>query len=83
MSPMFLSEVEKFESQDERGERIRQMKSENLPVPQIMHLFAFKPERNRYLALYTQAVMRGESPLTPGQRELIAAFTSRRNECPF
>jgi AhpD family alkylhydroperoxidase len=27
--------------------------------------------------------MRGPSPLSPGQRELIAAFTSKRNECPF
>jgi len=28
-------------------------------------------------------VMRGPSPLPPGVRELIAAFTSRRNDCPF
>jgi len=27
--------------------------------------------------------MRGPSPLPPGIRELIAAFTSRRNDCPF
>ena len=83
MKPMYLADVEKFESQDERGKAIQHMKMENLPIPQILHLFAFKPERTRYLSLYTQAVMRGESPLSPGQRELIAAFTSRRNECPF
>jgi len=28
-------------------------------------------------------VMRGPSPLSPGMRELIAAFTSARNHCPF
>jgi len=28
-------------------------------------------------------VMRGPSPLSPGLRELIAAFTSRRNDCLF
>jgi AhpD family alkylhydroperoxidase len=27
--------------------------------------------------------MRGPSPLSPGLRELIAAFTSRRNDCLF
>jgi AhpD family alkylhydroperoxidase len=27
--------------------------------------------------------MRGPSPLPAGVRELIAAFTSRRNDCPF
>jgi len=46
-------------------------------------LFAFKPDRTEHLAQFTQGVMRGPSPLSPGQRELIAAFTSRRNDCPF
>lgn len=83
MRPMYLPDVENFVSYDELGESIQQMKKENLPIPQILHLFAYKAERNHYLSLYTEAVMRGESPLSPGQRELIAAFTSRRNECPF
>jgi hypothetical protein len=48
-----------------------------------MHLFAFKPDRTEPLAEFTHGVMRGPSPLSPGQRELIAAFTSRRNACPF
>jgi alkylhydroperoxidase family enzyme len=59
------------------------MREANVPVPQIMHLFAFKPDRTEHLAQFTQGVMRGPSPLSPGQRELIAAFTSRRNDCPF
>jgi len=54
-----------------------------LPVPQIMHLFAFKPDRTEFLSRFTQGVMRGPSPLSPGLRELIAAFTSRRNDCLF
>ena len=62
---------------------ITQMKAAGVPVPQIMHLFAYKPERTEFLARFTQGVMRGPSPLSPGIRELIAAFTSRRNECPF
>jgi hypothetical protein len=51
--------------------------------PQIWHLFAFKPEATVHLERWCQAVMRGPSPLSPGLRELIAAFTSGGNHCPF
>lgn len=52
-------------------------------VPQIWHLFAYKPEITRHLSAFSEGVMRGPSPLTAGFRELIAAFTSRKNHCPF
>ena len=83
MDPMFLSEVEGHEGDDERSQAIRAMKAAGQPVPQIFHLFAYKPDRTRALTEFTQGAMRGPSPLSPGMRELIAAFTSRRNECPF
>ena len=83
MKPMYLREVEACDDGSERGEAIRQMKVANVPVPQIQYLFAFKPERTDHLSCFTQAVMRGSSPLTAAQRELIAAFTSRLNQCPF
>lgn len=83
MEPMYLKDVESFDSPSPRGEAIRWMQAEGLPVPQIMHLLAFKPDRTAHLDRFTQGVMRGPSPLSPGQRELIAAFTSRVNECPF
>lgn len=81
--PMYLPEVEGHEDPGPRGDVIRKIREAGFPVPQIMHLFAFKPDRTDHLSRFTQGVMRGSSPLTPGQRELIAAFTSRRNECPF
>lgn len=83
MEPMYLKDVEAYDSPSPRGDRIRQMRQDGLPVPQIQHLFAFKPGATDHLAAFTHAVMRGPSPLSAGQRELIAAFTSRRNECPF
>jgi hypothetical protein len=83
MEPMYLPQVESHDDPGPRGEIIRQMKAAGLPVPQIMHLFAFKQDRTGHLARFTQGVMRGPSPLEPGMRELIAAFTSKRNECPF
>ena len=43
----------------------------------------FKPElREKIHAMY-EVVMRGPSPLSAGQRELIAAFTSKANHCGF
>ena len=83
MHPMFLHEVEHAEPSGTYAERIERVKASGLPVPQIMHLFAYKPDRTTFLAQFTQGVMRGPSPLPAGVRELIAAFTSRRNDCPF
>ncbi|MBI3491906.1 MAG: peroxidase [Acidobacteria bacterium] len=80
---MFLADVEEAAGGGPWAAAIAQMRGAGLPVPQIMHLFAFKPERTQHLAEFTQGVMRGPSPLSPGQRELIAAFTSKRNDCPF
>ena len=53
------------------------------PFPEIWHLFAFLPEATQHLERFTQEVMRGPAPLEPGFRELIAAWTSKRNDCPF
>lgn len=83
MDPMYLPDVEAAEPRGPHGNQIRGMREAGVPVPQILHLFAFKPDRTEHLARFTQGVMRGPSPLSPGLRELIAAFTSRRNRCPF
>ncbi len=87
MKPMHLPEVEAHDGDDQRDhprhEAIRRMRAAGAPVPQIFHLFAYKPDRTDALAEFTQGVMRGPSPLSPGERELIAAFTSRRNQCLF
>lgn len=83
MKPMYLHDVEAHEATGKRGATINAIRAAGFPVPQIMHLFAFKPERTDHLSRFTQEVMRGPSPLSAGQRELIAAFTSKRNACPF
>ena len=51
--------------------------------PQIWHLFAYLPSATTHLARFTQEILRGPAPLSPGMRELIAAYTSQRNHCPF
>ena len=83
MREMFLPEVEQGIPKGTYAGPIEGMKAAGIPVPQIMHLFAYKPDRTDHLSRFTQGVMRGPSPLSPGLRELIAAFTSRQNQCLF
>lgn len=52
-------------------------------VPQIMHLFAWRPEATEHLGRFTQEVMRHARELSPGQCELIAAVVSGKNDCLF
>jgi hypothetical protein len=80
---MFLHDVERNDQPSARAEIIRQMQAGDIPVPQILHLFRFKPDQTQHLERFLHGVMRGPSPLSPGLRELIAAFTSHRNACPF
>jgi hypothetical protein len=54
-----------------------------MEYPQIWHLFAYLPSATTHLARFTQEILRGPAPLSPGLRELIAAYTSKRNDCPF
>ena len=83
MRPMYLPEVEQGDPRGPYAETIHALRGAGRPVPQIMHLFAYKPDRTQFLSRFTQGVMRGPSPLSAGLRELIAAFTSRRNDCLF
>lgn len=59
------------------------MRESGKEYPQIWHLFAFLPNATDYLARFTQDILRGPAPISPGIRELIAAFTSSHNDCPF
>jgi hypothetical protein len=59
------------------------MRAAGAEYPQIWHLFAYLPQATEHLARFTQEIMRGAAPISPGVRELIAAYTSQRNACPF
>ncbi len=63
--------------------RIEAMRTSGAEIGGILHLLAFKPEAAGHLERFAECVMRGPSPLSAGQRELIAAFTSSHNHCPF
>jgi alkylhydroperoxidase family enzyme len=83
MEPLYLSEVEQKAKAGPGNVRFAALEARGIPVPQILYLFAFKPRATEHLSRFTQEVMRGPSPLTAGQRELIAAFTSSLNHCLF
>lgn len=57
----------------------------NVPegVPGIRSLVMFRPETGKYLYDLAQVLLRGESPLSQADRELIAAYVSKRNDCVF
>lgn len=52
-------------------------------VPGIRSLVMFRPETGQHLYELAQVLLRGESPLSEGERELVAAYVSSRNECMF
>mgnify|MGYP003578561170 CR=1 FL=1 len=52
-------------------------------VPGIRSLVMFRPETGKYLYDLVQVLLRGESPLSQADRELIAAYVSKRNDCFF
>ena len=84
MEPMFLPEVEANPQPGGYLDAINAMRRAGaVEYPQIWHLFAYKPEATQHLARFTQHVMRGPAPIPAGMRELIAAYTSARNDCPF
>jgi hypothetical protein len=80
---MFLPDVEQNPKPSPWGDAIAQARARGPEYPQIWHLFAYLPDATQHLARFTQAVLRDPAPLSPGMRELIAAYTSKRNDCPF
>lgn len=52
-------------------------------VPGIRGLLAAYPETQTHLSGLAEVLLRGPSSLTPGERETIAAYVSRGNECHY
>ena len=52
-------------------------------VPGIRSLVMFRPETGQHLYALAQVLLRGDSPLAPAERELIATHVSARNNCQF
>ncbi len=83
MQPMFLKDVEQHRGDDNYTRAIDMMRRAGPEYPQILHMFSFKMNATVHLERFTQEIMREAPPLSPGIRELIAAYTSNLNHCPF
>ena len=53
-------------------------------VPDVVRLLWYRRDFfGARMSALLQRVMRGPSPWTPAERELMAAFVSRKNRCVF
>ena len=52
-------------------------------IPGIRSLVLFRPETGKPLYELAQVLLRGPSPLSEAERELISAYVSYRNDCMF
>ena len=53
------------------------------PEAGLLQIFQAFPEHARPLLEYHEVLLRGESPFTPAQRELIASYVSGLNNCNY
>ena len=54
------------------------------PAPDVVKTLMYRPEFfGEQMSAVFQEVMRGPSEWTVGERELMAAFVSKTNECEF
>lgn len=80
---MFLPGVEQNPKPSTYLELIEAARASGTEYWQIWHLLAFQPDAARNLVGFSQVVMHDPAPLSPGLRELIAAYTSSLNQCEF
>ena len=55
----------------------------NSAEPGIRGLLRYRPETGRPLSELAEVLLRGPGTLTPGERELIAAYVSALNDCRY
>jgi uncharacterized peroxidase-related enzyme len=79
----FLPGVEADLKPGTYGTLVESARRDGREYSKIWDLFAFAPETMHHLSHLTQGIMRQPATISAGMRELIAAYTSYRNECRF
>ena len=65
-------------------ERAQAMRGQDLPLPDIMRVMLYRPELfGTPFSLGLEEAMHKPSEWSVGERELFAAFVSRKNQCAF
>ncbi|MGH9867950.1 MAG: carboxymuconolactone decarboxylase family protein [Candidatus Polarisedimenticolia bacterium] len=80
---MYLKEIESRPAEGMTKIAFKRLRDSGETIPDILHLFRFKRRSTDHLIRFTEEVMRGPSPLSPGIRELIGAYFSKRNQYAF
>jgi len=80
---MYLKEIETRPARGMTRIAFERLEDTGEAIPDILHLFRFKRRSTDHLVRFTEEVMRGPSPLSPGLRELIGAYFSKRNQYSF
>src|SRR6185295_17643770 len=80
---MFLKEIETRPAEGMTKIAFKKLRDDGEAIPEILHLFRFNRRNTDHLVRFTEEVMRGPSPLSPGMRELIGAYFSKKNQCAF
>lgn len=62
---------------------VEETKANHPEYPKIWDLFAFGEDYTGFLARFTNGVLRTPASISPGLRELVAAYTSKLNRCAF
>jgi uncharacterized peroxidase-related enzyme len=81
--PLYLPDVEANHQAGPYQKLVADAKSRGAEYSKIWDLFAFKNEFTVHLARFSHGVMRLPATISPGLRELIAAYTSYQNACAF
>jgi len=84
MKSLYIPDIERSPKPGGVYERVvEQPKAEFPEYPKIWDLFAFGEDYTGHLARFTNGVLRTPASISPGLRELVAAYTSRLNKCAF
>ena len=80
---LYLPDVERNHQPGIYHDLIAAAQNRDQEYSKIWDLFAFQQDFTIHLARFTHGVLRKPASISPGLRELIAAYTSYQNECAF
>ncbi len=80
---LYLPGVERHHQSGIYHDLIAAAQDRNQEYSKIWDLFAFQQDFTIHLARFTHGVLRTPASMSPGLRELIAAYTSYQNDCAF
>ena len=83
MTSLYLPEIEANPQPGAYRTLIERAKANGTEYSKIWALFAFQHDITIHMGRFTHGVLRQPASISPGIRELIAAYTSRLNECGF